>query len=998
MNMTQFPRSILGAAIHATLFAALIAPSVSWSQSADATLRGSAPAGADVTAKNVATGATRRTKAGADGNYTLAALPPGTYRVDAGPGTETTVTVTVASTATLDLGAGGEVVDAPMAEVTVVGRRLAEVRTSEVGSTVSQHQIETVPQMTRNFLEFADTVPGVAFTVDGSGKTSIRGGAQNQNGVNLYIDGVGQKGYVRSGISGQTGDTQGNPFPQLAIGEYKVITSNYKAEYDQISSAAITAITRSGTNEFEGQAFGTFSNDNLRARTPIERASGMETPSETQEYGLAFGGPILQDRMHFFVTYEAKRYEQPKAVTAGGNAPGNIVAVLPGNALDQLGPAAIAFDEDLFFAKVDWEPTDSDRFEISAKIRDEVSEGNQAGVGIAQSAAVNADNDDKRYEMSWKHSSDRWFNEVQATYEDAFFVPRVVNPDQNGTTYTWFNGSIDQNILTIDGADPRAGQNKGQKGWALANNITFTDINWFGGDHTIKAGIKYKRVELTAADSVPGRPVFYYQASPTGVFADPWKVAIALPVAGFDSTVTSEAEQLGLYVQDDWEVNDKLTLNLGVRWDVEENPSYHDSVTPQFIIDALNAIDVNTGQPYRARYALQTDPNFAIDIDDYISTGNNREVFKGAWQPRLGFSYDFGGDERHVLFGGAGRAYDRTLFDFLQLEQTKFALATTEVRFSTADGTPAHACTPQLPVSPGCVAWNPQYLTDPDSLVALFNGNPGEFYLINNDLDVPYSDQFSLGMRNRVGEWNTSVAVSRINSKNGLVFTLGNRRDDGTFWQNRGQPWDDPARPLGNMIIGDTGIETRSTQVLLSADKPFTEASKWGTTVSYTYTHARHNRDINEHYLFDEAKIEAFPWILSNAAPKHRVVATGSYSAPWGIMLAGKLTFASVAPRNAISCSVITRDTGAPCRGIAYVLDSSDGYRALDLQVTKNFEVRDITSFYLRIDMLNVTNEDNLVDYSDNNGALGNLGGRLNPDGNITGFTRTLRASFGIKF
>ncbi len=160
-----------------------------------------------------------------------------------------------------------------MQEVVVTGRRLNEVKTSEVGTVVSQHQIETVPQMTRNFLEFADTVPGVVFKVDAKGRTSISGGAQGKNGVNLYIDGVGQKGYVRSAISGQTGDTQGNPFPQLAIGEYKVITSNYKAEYDQISSAAITAITRSGTNNFEGQAFGTYTADNWRARTPAERAT-----------------------------------------------------------------------------------------------------------------------------------------------------------------------------------------------------------------------------------------------------------------------------------------------------------------------------------------------------------------------------------------------------------------------------------------------------------------------------------------------------------------------------------------------------------------------------------------------------------------------------------------------------------------------------------------------------------------------------------------------------
>jgi len=232
----------------AAVAAALASPGIVWAQAADATLRGKAPANSDITARNVATGATRRTHVSADGSYTLAGLQPGTWRVDAGPGTEQVVTLNVATTVTLDLGAGAGAVTAeaaaPTQEVVVTGRRLHEVKTSELGTVVSQQQIETVPQMTRNFLEFADTVPGIVFTVDANGKTSIHGGAQNQNGVNLYIDGVGQKGYVRSGISGQAGDTQGNPFPQLAIGEYKVITSNYKAEYDQISSAAITAITR----------------------------------------------------------------------------------------------------------------------------------------------------------------------------------------------------------------------------------------------------------------------------------------------------------------------------------------------------------------------------------------------------------------------------------------------------------------------------------------------------------------------------------------------------------------------------------------------------------------------------------------------------------------------------------------------------------------------------------------------------------------------------------
>ena len=995
--MTHFSRSMLGVAIAAIL----ATPTVTLAQSADATLRGKAPASTAVTAKNVATGATRRTQASAQGIYTLAGLPPGTYRVDAGPGTETTVTLTVASTATLDLTAGSgavEAPEAPMQEVTVTGRRLREVRTSEVGTTISQQQIESVPQMTRNFLEFADTVPGVVFEVDSSGRTSIRSGAQNKNGVNLYIDGVGQKGYVRSGISGQSGDTQGNPFPQLAIGEYKVITSNYKAEYDQISSAAITALSRSGGNEFEAEAFGTFTQDNWRARTPSEQLADKKTPSESREYGLAIGGPILQDRMHFFFTYEAKRYEFPKTVTTAGAPTPEIIAALPSDATSQLGPTSIGFSEDLFFAKIDWELSDSDRIDLSAKIRDENSEGDQAGAGTAASAAIDTDNDDKRVTLSWQHSADRWINELELTYEDAFFVPHVAASDVNGTVYTWNNGS-DQNILTINGADPRAGQNKGQEGWAIANTITFTDINWFGGDHTIKAGIKYKQVDLTAQDAVSDRAVFFYNVTPAGAATDPWKAVFALPFGGLDATVTSEDEQLGVYLQDDWVVNDHLTLNLGIRWDIEKNPSYLDFETPQFLLDSLNTeVDpVNRpGVTYGETLGLSTAPNTALDINDYISTGNNREAFSDAFQPRLGFSYDLGADQQHVIFGGAGRAYDRTLYDYLQLEQTKFALAQAEVRFNTPD----HACTVN---GTNCFAWDPAYATDVGSLQALLGGRPGEVNLINNELEMPYSDQYSLGMRNRVGDWNTSAAITYVESKDGFVFTLGNRYPNGDFWQARSQPWNSPPPGLaGSLIVGNNGIETKSKQLLLSADKPFTEESRWGASFAYTFTDAEQNRDINEHYGFDQVSIDEYPIIISNAAAKHRVVATGTWSAPWGLMLGGKLTWSTPVPHAVGSTCLPAPDlfpNGAPCTQVAYVPDSTTGYQSLDLQLTKNFELGDMGSLYLRLDLINATNHENLVDVTDLTGLNGLVtGGEYNRTGNITGFPRTVRMSFGMKF
>jgi outer membrane receptor protein involved in Fe transport len=985
-----YGRPILGAAIAAIL----ATPAVTLAQSADATLRGKAPASTAVTAKNVATGITRRTQSSGDGTYTLAGLPPGTYRVDAGPGTETTVTLSVASTATLDLTAGsGAVVapDAPMQEVTVTGRRLQEVRTSEVGATVSQHQIENVPQITRNFLEFADTVPGVVFEVDGSGRTKISGGAQNRNGVNLYIDGVGQKGYVRSGVSGQAGDTQGNPFPQLAIGEYKVITSNYKAEYDQISSAAITALSRSGTNEFSGEAFGTYTADNLRAKTPAEIDSGQKAESESKEYGVAFGGPIIQDRLHFFLTYEGKRFKTPVSVLTAF-APADVAAQLPPDALAQLGPTSIDFEEDLFFAKLDWALSDQDSLQLSGKIRNETSSGDKTGVGLARSATVDTDNDDKRFEMSWKHSGEYWLNEVQLTYEDAFYVPQITNAGVNGSVYTWFDGQ-DRNVLAVDGADPRAGQNKGQKGWAIGNTITFTDLSWGGGSHTIKAGIKYKDVDLTAADSIPGNPVFYYDVTTAGTATIPWKSAFALPFSGFDSEVTTTDKQLGVFAQDDWTVNDHLTLNLGLRWDLEKNDSYLNFGTPQFLLDSLNT-EVAPGVTYGDSLGLSSNPDVALDINDYISTGNNRKPQKDAFQPRLGFSYDLGGDQQHVIFGGAGRAYDRTLYDYLQLEQTKFALATAEVRFNTTD----HPCVLN---GTTCVNWDPAF-ANPGALQALLAGSAGEVDLINNDLAVPYSDQYSLGMRNKIGEWNTSASVVRVESKDGFVFTLGNRYTNGDFWQNRSQPWgNSPPGLAGALLVGNTGIETKSTQLLLSAEKPFTEATRWGATFSYTFTDAEHNRDINEHYLFDESSINIFPFITSNAAAKHRVVATGTYAAPWGLMLAGKYTWSSPIPHNVISCyaGTATFPTGAPCNPFSVDPDGSTGYQSLDLQMTKNFELGDMGSMYLRIDALNVFNSHNLVDFIDTVGADGIIvSSRYAPFGNHTGVPRTIRMSLGVKF
>ena len=186
--------------------------------------------------------------------------------------------------------------------------------------------------------------------------------------------------------------------------------------------------------------------------------------------------------------------------------------------------------------------------------------------------------------------------------------------------------------------------------------------------------------------------------------------------------------------------------------------------------------------------------------------------------------------------------------------------------------------------------------------------------------------------------------------------------------------------------------------------------SGWGATFAYTYTNADQNRDINEHYSFDEATINQYPFITSNSVPKHRFVATGSYDGPWGFVLGGKLTVATPIPINTFSCYNTTPPyfpTGSGCTPVALTPPGQSfitsgkpfGYRDIDVQATKDFDLTRGMSFYLRFDILNVFNYKNYNDYlTGGNSTFGNTSTIYNPTGNITGYPRTLRMTAGFRF
>lgn len=975
---TQAPRRIERTLLSCALAGCmLLTAPVAFAQSANATLRGKAPQGATVTATNTATGQKRSAIVSPDGSYALVGLPPGSYVVSAGPGTDRSVTLQVATSVSLDLSSG--VAETPAAgdatnldAVVVTAPPLQETKTSEVGTNVSLKQINTIPQLTRNFLEFADTVPGMQFETRANGTTQLRGGAQKTSAINVYIDGVGQKNYVLTGgVTGQD-QSQGNPFPQLAIGEYKVITSNYKAEFDQVGSAAIVAATKSGTNDFEGEFFTRVTNTDMRSPTVTEEAAGVAKKKTNQtEYGIALGGPILMDRMHFFVSYEAKDFVTPSPPVSAPTQWSSFEPFLPASVRAQLGPETLPFNEDLYFAKLTWDVGENDRLELSAKYRDEEGRTDVGNRTTASASKINF-NTDERVDLRWTHYGEAYVNEARITYEDALFNPAPYRIGNQSIYTRGINGS--EQLVLADSTSSLAIQRKGQKGPSFQNDITFNSFQW-AGDHVIKAGVKYKAVELTQSENSALNPSFRYAVNdgslptsaftPIGTNSIPYQVNFNASFEGASPIVTTRSKQIGLYIQDDWDVNENLQLNLGLRWDYEEIPSYLDYVTPPEVVAALRGpgnVPATTAT-YAEQLALG-----GIDINDYISTGGNRKADKNNFAPRLGFSYDFRGDQTLVLFGGIGRSYDRNLYDYMGLEQVKGALASYEIRFVESSG-----C---APAAGTCVNWDPRFLNGIGELQSLIVSRirNGELNLMKNDLETPYSDQFSLGLRAQAGDWLTSATLAYIHSQEGFVFSLGNRFPNGNFFDNRAicnpnltpeiqQPWECRPPGFGALILGDNGIETKTTQLLLSAEKPYTEESGWGVTAAYTYSHAKGNRGGDEHYSFDAETINDYPFIDLKAVSRHRLVMTGIYDLPMGFTLSAKATLATPPPINAVVGWWEYGAPQSPPRIIAIDAPGTFGTKQLDLSLAKNFDMSETMALQLRADLINALNNENISSY-----------------------------------
>ncbi|HVQ08615.1 MAG TPA: TonB-dependent receptor [Allosphingosinicella sp.] len=893
-------RRALSAALLATT---LLAGAPAMAQVTTAQIRGnvstgdSPAAGVTVSARNVDTGAVQIAPVGASGAYVLPGMRPGTYDIavvgaDGVAGPTQRVIVSVGQNATLDLdtAAAAAAPEGGDANVVVVGSRLGETRTSEIGTNVTDDQIRNLPQGNRNFLNFAALAPGIRVLQTefrqtfGGGGVGVNSDGDSFGGpqVNVFIDGVSLRSNVnQGGIVGQD-VSRGNPFSQLAVAEFRVLTSNFKAEYEDAGTSIITAVTRSGTNNFRGEAFGLYSDDSLIATDALLRRQRQQNPNsdipEPQltryQYGLGLGGPIIRDRLFFFASYEANIQDRANNVIPGGSAADQ--ALLPFNVNQFIGSFSSPFREHLGFAKLTWQASTDHLVELSGSLRLETDVRDFGGqASFERGTGVN--NDVYTGRLRWDWNGNGFLNEFSIDYLKSDLQFGRINDAGFGQNY--------QGIIQIGGrADFQIVQ---QEGLTFRDNLTLTELNW-NGRHVLKAGVRVSFQNYRVGGTGPNaNPQFEFIRDARGpgpaddlTFAFPANVRFG----GGNPNVEASTTQIGLFIQDDWEVNDHLTINAGLRWDFDSNYNNKDFVTPPGAVSALQTL----GQDPRIQPAF-------FNVNDYISNGDRPSDWNN-FAPRIGFSYDIHADQRTVIFGGYGRYYDRALFRSAAEETLLSQYRSGELLFSSngapRDGRPT-------------IQWNPAYLT-PAGFAALLASlaadptSPGtsELRAIPNNLKTPYTDQFSIGVRQRLGPFRASLSYSYIRGNDQIGYAPLNR----SVATNAGGFYDYIPLTNGysNVVAAFNTRATRYHAVYLTLDKPYTEASGWGVGLAYTFAHSRER---GYAFNFDFPNISADPFVPNAGDETHRVVVNGIVDLPWKFKLSGLMTWSSGLPFNVIDAS-----------------------------------------------------------------------------------------------
>jgi hypothetical protein len=682
--------------------------------------QGSAIAGAAVTATNPETGLVRTETSDNAGLYRLAALPVAVYDVRIEKAGFETVTrkdveVTVAQTHAIDLTlrvAGIE------QEVTVTGALpVVDATNSSVGQLVDPRRVQDLPVNGRQFANLAATLPGVglAFHSDpskGNNYAPLVNGGAGRN-INYQIDGGDNNDDTVGGLLQQ--------FPLEAIEEFHFETERFKAEYGRSNGGVMNVVTKSGTNQYQGTFFELFRDKAMNALSETEMLAGAAAGTDPtkgdyrrNQFGGSFGGPIVLDRVHFFVALEGTRQNTTQTV----NSKGLFTA--------QDGVYATPYHDVLGNAKV------SANINRSQYLTVRYGRNTNSYV-FGASPTTTPDNwADAQNRFNSVNVNHNWvlaggkLNEVVFQYSN---FDNLVAERTKAANMTFPNGVTTGGTL----AAPQATE---QVKYQIRDDFSWLVAGHGGLGHTFKAGVNFVNEPRLFADGSSGKGVIAYTMLSNSLSAP---VTSILQIDG-EATANVPTKQYGFYIQDDWRVSDRLTLNTGVRYDLVTGLDFDQSKNPNFVkVQAAAKAGLLSG--------IVGLENFGLDPQ---SDRNNI-------QPRVGGTYDVTGTGKDIVRAGWGVYTD---FGYTNSNVLQAALDASGNRF----GAVFSATSPTGLKNPdGTFYQVGQPLANLASQNQSAAGAPLLGFWVDPRLQQPYQLQTNVGWSHELAS-NTVIGVDYVNS------------------------------------------------------------------------------------------------------------------------------------------------------------------------------------------------------------------------------------------
>ena len=938
------------------VFAALLTVShAAWAQTASGTIlgeirdtTGGALPGVAVLATNQANGAVRDTVTDALGTYRFSALAPGLYTVKAvlagfKDAIRTDVRVNIASqvTAQFALEVSG------VSETVTVAALAPLVDTTEqvVKTLIDTRQIESLPLKTRDFLDLAMLAPGVVTdqgSASGGQTDSISFGGMSENYKSVWLEGIDFNDEVTGGGSSLSSATR-IALASESIQEFQVMANSYSAEFGRSASGAINIVTKSGGNKVRGSAF------YFRRDDAFEKPnyfSERVPPFKIQQYGATIGGPVERNKLFYFGSWERRNNDRSVQV----NIPVSVRDFAKSLGYDTRTDVPVTTDENNYFLKSTYLASQNHTVNATYMYDHRDLSNQQTGGDSAGDHGY----DDKRR---------AWLVVANLT---SVFRNNIVNEMRVSDSHQALDrvlpaGSVSKPEIRFPtvqfGRASNIPQSRTQDNRIFTNatNISFVAR----GSHDLKFGFEANIVPTTSLINQSFNGLFEFTADRPVVAGDatslPFRFTQGIEVRGKLSAMTRDVNIYSTFVNDQWQIADAVTLNLGLRYDW------------QLWRGDLNGQDIPSSMSTNDFWISQV--SGALKGQNFKAAPNDKNNIA----PRLGLTWDPRKKGRMVVRAGYGIYYDQ--------------INTTTLR-SVVAGYPGFI-TSQVANDSRSGARIPNDFFPNLPTVALPESVGSAFRIASPTAQSPFTYQTTVGMTQQLGEsYALSFDYVYMRGEHFPVMRNVNaRQTDGTF----------PLVASGTrMLLYADEAPMRIHQGQVRVQRRF--ANKLGFLVGYTLGSAKTIADggtpMDKYNLVGD-------WGPTSNDVRHRLVTNVIYELPLGIQVGGIVTANSAPPYNIITGVDANRDGDNNDRpaGTVFNAGRGDRYFQTDLRLSKKFTAGR-TSGEVLWEMFNLFNAVNFNNYQGNQSAAQGQ----TSTGIPTGFGRprqafdAFQAQLGFKF